>query len=153
MDEARAAPWTQSQTVAPRPYGIKKTLVAYFSHTVSTETVAQLIESETGADIFKIETATPYPSVYRETTELAKQEKADNARPALQNKVENMAQYDFVFGGYPLCWYTAPLAVANYADSLEFSCKTVLTFLPTAGSPLSNRPPEINNSFKRPNVI
>ena len=118
-EQSAPAPAAKTETAAPAADGGKKILVAYFSHTGNTEKVAQLIQSKTGADIFKIETATPYPSVYRETTELAKQEKADNARPALKNKVENMAQYDIVFVGYPIWWYTAPMAVATSTPDIN----------------------------------
>lgn len=152
-EQSAPAPAAKTQTAAPAADGSKKILVAYFSHTGKTEKVAQLIQSKTGADIFKIETAAPYPSVYRETTELAKQEKADNARPALKNKVENMAQYDVVFVGYPIWWYTAPMAVATFADSYDFSGKTVITFCTSGGSPISDSTPDINKWFKGANVI
>lgn len=152
-EQSAPAPAAKTQTAAPAADGSKKILVAYFSHTGNTEKVAQLIQSKTGADIFKIETAAPYPSVYRETTELAKQEKADNARPALKNKVENMAQYDVVFVGFPIWWHTAPMAVATFADSYDFSGKTVITFCTSGGSPISESTPDINKWFKGANVI
>lgn len=152
-EQSAPAPAAKTETAAPAADGGKKILVVYFSHTGNTEKVAQLIQSKTGADIFKIETAAPYPSVYRETTELAKQEKADNARPALKNKVENMAQYDVVFVGYPIWWYTAPMAVATFADSYDFSGKTVITFCTSGGSPISESTPDINKWFKGANVI
>lgn len=152
-EQSASAPTAKTETATPAADGGKKILVAYFSHTGNTENVAQLIQSKTGADIFKIETAAPYPSVYRETTELAKQEKADNARPALKNKVENMAQYDVVFVGYPIWWYTAPMAVATFADSYDFSGKTVITFCTSGGSPISDSTPDINKWFKGANVI
>lgn len=152
-EQSAPAPAAKTQTAAPAADGSKKILVAYFSHTGNTEKVAQLIQSKTGADIFKIETAAPYPSVYRETTELAKQEKADNARPALKNKVENMAQYDVVFVGFPIWWHTAPMAVATFADGYDFSGKTVITFCTSGGSPISESTPDINKWFKGANVI
>ena len=152
-EQSAPAPAAKTETAAPAADGSEKILVAYFSHTGNTEKVAQLIQSKTGADIFKIETSAPYPSVYRETTELAKQEKADNARPALKNKVENMAQYDVVFVGYPIWWYTAPMAVATFADSYDFSGKTVITFCTSGGSPISDSTPDINKWFKGANVI
>ena len=64
----------QSKQAQPQTEG-KKVMVAYFSHTGNTEKVAQVIQSKTGGDLFKIETATPYSNVYREVTEVAKQEK------------------------------------------------------------------------------
>lgn len=147
------APATKTEAAAPAASSSHKILVAYFSHTGNTEKVAKLIQEKTGADIFRIETATPYSSVYREVTEVAKQEKADNARPALKNKVENMAQYDVVFVGYPIWWYTAPMAVATFADSYDFSGKTVITFCTSGGSPISDSTPDIKNWFKNANVI
>lgn len=150
----------QSQTPAQQPQqqaqtsaGGQKVLVAYFSHTGNTEKVAQFIQAKKGGDLFKIETATPYPGVYREVTEIAKQEKANDARPALKNKVENMAQYDVVFVGFPIWWYTAPMAVASFADSYDFTGKTVITFCTSGGSPISDSTPDINKWFKGANVI
>lgn len=143
----------KTEATAPAADNGKKILVAYFSHTGNTEKVAQTIQSKTGADIFKIETAEPYSSVYREVTELAKQEKANNARPALKNTVANMAQYDVVFVGFPIWWYTAPMAVATFADSYDFSGKTVITFCTSGGSPISDSTPDIKNWFKGANVI
>ena len=131
----------------------KKVLVAYFSHTGNTEKVAQIIQRKTGGDLFKIETATPYSTVYREVTEVAKQEKADNARPALKNTVSDMAQYDVVFVGYPIWWYTAPMAAATFADSYDFSGKTVITFCTSGGSPISDSTPDMKAWFKGANVV
>ena len=148
-DVQQNAPAKQAQ---PQTEG-KKVLVAYFSHTGNTEKVAQLIQSKTGADLFKIETATPYPTVYRETTELAKQEKSANARPALKNTVSDMAQYDVVFVGYPIWWYTAPMAVATFADSYDFTGKTVITFCTSGGSPISDSTPDMQAWFKGANVV
>ena len=55
-----------------------------------------MIGNETGADMFRVTTVTPYPEVYRETTELARAERDNNARPAINGRVENMADYDVV---------------------------------------------------------
>ncbi len=151
--EQSQAPAQQPQQQAQTSADGQKVLVAYFSHTGNTEKVAQFIQTKTGGDLFKIETAAPYPSVYREVTEIAKQEKADNARPALKNKVENMAQYDVIFVGFPIWWYTAPMAVASFADSYDFNGKTVITFCTSGGSPISDSTPDICKWFKGANVI
>ena len=49
----------------------KKILIAYFSWSGNTEHLAKIIQSQlsggnTGADMFKIETAEPYPDDYNE---------------------------------------------------------------------------------------
>lgn len=156
-----AAEQTASAPQAPKaentqqaaPQSSKKILVAYFSYSGNTEKVAKTIQAKTGADLFKIETAAPYPTVYREVTDLAKQEKADNARPALKNKVENMAQYDVILLGYPIWWYTAPMAVATFADSYDFSGKTIITFCTSGGSPISDSTPDVTKWFGSAKVI
>lgn len=153
-EQTAPAPQEPAKTeTAAQPASSGKVLVAYFSHTGNTQKVAELIQSKTGADIFRIETATPYPTAYRETTELAKQEKATNARPALKNTVPDMAQYDVIFVGYPIWWYTAPMAVATFAESYDFTGKTVITFCTSGGSPISDSTPDMQNWFKGANVI
>ena len=42
----------------------KKVLVAYFSWGGTTQRMAQQIQSITGADMFRIEPVTPYPTQY-----------------------------------------------------------------------------------------
>ena len=49
-------------------------LVAFFSWSGTTERVAKTIAEQTGADLFRIETAEPYPTDYVPCTEIAKAE-------------------------------------------------------------------------------
>jgi hypothetical protein len=60
-----------------------KILVAYFSKTGTTETIARYIHDKTGGDMFKIETVTSYPANYQQTLPIARQELSANARPVL----------------------------------------------------------------------
>ena len=76
-------------------------LVAYFSWSGNTETVANLIAQQTGGDLFEIVPATPYTDDYDTLLDVARQEQAEDARPALANTVENWDSYDTVFVGYP----------------------------------------------------
>ena len=78
---------------------------------------AQEIQAQTGADIFRIETATPYPENYNATVDQGRAELRENARPALKvAKVENLAEYDTVFIGVPNWWSSIPMAVATFLD-------------------------------------
>ena len=80
-----------------------KTLIVYFSKTNTTESVAKIIQSETGADIFEIERKEPYPDTYTPTTKVAKDEKEANARPELKTYLPKkvIAQYDTIFCRLP----------------------------------------------------
>ena len=103
-------------------------LIAYFSWSGNTEQVAQIIQQETGGDLFEIAPATPYTDDYNELLDIAQQEQADNARPELAGQVDNWDQYDIVFVGYPNWWGDAPMAVYTFLESYDWSGKTLVPF-------------------------
>lgn len=105
-----------------------KILVAYFSWGGTTQRMAQEIVRQTGADIFRIEPVVPYPTEYTPCTEVALEEKNNNARPAIVGTVENWADYDTVFIGCPVWWWTTPMIICTFAESYEFKGKTVVPF-------------------------
>ena len=51
-----------------------KILVAYFSYSGNTRTVAEQIQKATGADIFEIKVKDAYPSDYQELLDRAKKQ-------------------------------------------------------------------------------
>lgn len=90
--------------------------------------VASYIQDAVGGDLFSIRVTEPYSSNYDECLDRAAEEKAENARPALANRVENMDEYDIVFLGYPNWWYTVPMAIHSFVESYDFTGKTVIPF-------------------------
>lgn len=105
-----------------------KTLVAYFSWGGTTQRMAQEIVRQTGADIFRIEPAVPYPTEYPPCTEVALEEKNSNARPAIKSEVKNWDRYDTVFIGCPVWWWTTPMIICTFAEKYDFNDKTVVPF-------------------------
>ncbi|WP_371380994.1 flavodoxin [Sporomusa aerivorans] len=112
----------------------KKILIAYFSHTGNTRKAANQIHELVGGDLVEIKTEKPYPTNYNECTDLAKQEKETNARPKLATKVTDMSSYDVIFVGYPIWWYTAPMAIHTFLEAYDLSGKTVIPFCTSGGS-------------------
>ena len=110
------------------PSGDSKILVAYFSWGGTTQRMAQEIVRQTGADIFRIEPVVPYPTEYTPCTEVAREEKDNDARPAIADEVENWEQYDTVFIGCPVWWWTTPMIICTFAESYDFDGKTVVPF-------------------------
>lgn len=110
------------------PGGNGKILVAYFSWGGTTQRMAQEIVLQTGADVFRIEPVVPYPTEYTPCTEVAREEKDNNARPAIVSKVENWADYDTVFIGCPVWWWTTPMIICTFTESYDFKGKTVVPF-------------------------
>lgn len=62
--------------------------------------MADFIKEITGGDTFSILTTELYPTEYRDTTEVAKEEQNDDARPELANHVDNFEDYDVIYLGY-----------------------------------------------------
>ena len=82
----------------------------------------------TGGTLFRIEPVTPYPTDYTECTEVALEERDNDARPAIASTVENWNDYDIVFIGCPVWWHTAPMIISTFAESYDFKGKTVAPF-------------------------
>lgn len=114
--------------------GTGGTLVAYFSWSGNTEQMAQMIQEETGADLFEIEPATPYTDDYDTLLDVAQQEQADNARPEVASQVENWDSYDVVFVGYPDWWSDAPMLIYSFLESYDWEGKTLIPFCTSGGS-------------------
>lgn len=118
---------------AQQVFKAKKVLVAYFSWSGNTRSVANQIAELTDGKLFEIQTTTPYPEEYRLCTEVAKKEKEANARPELKTKVDNINTYDVIFVGYPNWWGTAPMAIWTFLENYNFSGKTVIPFCTHGG--------------------
>lgn len=71
----------------------------------NTQYMAQVIQENTGADIFRIQPVTPYPTDHEELLEAAQDEIRTNARPEINGTIENFDSYDVVFVGYPKMEY------------------------------------------------
>lgn len=99
--------------------------------------VADMIQAETGGDLFSIRTAVVYPTDGGELINYAAQEQDENARPELTSHIENLEQYDTVFIGYPNWWADLPMAVYSFFDEYDFSGKTLIPFNVHNGSRFS----------------
>lgn len=102
----------------------------------NVETMAQMIESVTGGDLFSFQTTQKYPVNYDELIELGGEEKSQNVRPELATHVDNMEQYDVIFLGYPNWWASIPMPIASFLEEYDFSGKTILPFCSHGGGGL-----------------
>ena len=110
-----------------------KILIAYYSKTGSTRTVAEYIREAIGGDLFEIKPARLYPAEYRATTEIAKREKGENARPELASNVGDIAHYGVIFLGYPNWWSTMPMFFFTFLESHDLTGKTIVPFCTNGG--------------------
>ena len=138
---------TAEKPSAPASAG-SKVLVVYFSRADentgvgyiekgNTCILAEMIAEKTKADIFEIKLAKSYPKEYKPATELAKQEKENNARPEIVGQLPDVQKYDVIFLGYPIWWGDLPMAVYTFLEKENFSGKTIIPFCTHEGSGIS----------------
>ena len=120
------------------PEPMKKTLIAYFSATGTTKAAAERLATELNADLFEIAPEVPYTAAdldWRDKTSRSTLEMQDKAsRPAIAAKCDNIAQYDTVWIGFPVWWYTAPTIVNTFIEAHDLSGKVLNVFATSGGS-------------------
>ena len=112
-------------------------LVAYFSCTGNTESIAHHLDAILDAELYEITPEVPYTDAdlnYGDSNSRTSIEMNDpNARPAITGSVENMEGYEVIFLGYPIWWGDAPRIISTFLESYDFSGKTIIPFC-TSGS-------------------
>lgn len=111
----------------------KKEIVVYFSYTGNTRILAKQIQKMTGADIFELQPAVPYSKDYDTVVDQGKKEVDEGYKPKLKQQVPNLAQYDVVFVGTPIWWYTISPVTASFLASPELAGKTIIPFCTHGG--------------------
>lgn len=118
----------------------KTTLVAYFSASEAhiTAQVAKTLAEACDADLFEIVPEQVYTAEdldWRDEQSRSTIEMKDStARPAVASKVENMAQYNTIYVGFPIWWYTAPRIINTFLEQYDLTGKTIIPFATSGGS-------------------
>ena len=114
-----------------------KTLVAYFSVQGTTAGIARKLADHLGADLFEIMPLHPYTDAdIRYTNPLARcnKEKFSKKDVPVRGKVENFAEYDEVFLGFPIWYGAAPNVVNTFCKEYDWTGKRVYAFATSGGS-------------------
>lgn len=129
-----------------------KTLVAYFSLTGTTANLASLIASLAQGDLFEIKPSVEYtkPDLDWQNKEsrTSKEHEDPSSRPAIEGKVNNFENYQVIFLGFPIWWYSAPRIVESFLDSYDFSGKKVIPFATSLGTAIDKAETDIKSSCK-----
>ena len=129
-------------------------LIAYFSASGVTKSIAEKIAKENDYDIFEIqpeETYTPEDLDWTDKNSRSTIEMNDKKfRPPIKESVD-VSDYDIVAIGFPVWWYTAPTIINTFIESVDLSGKTIKAFCTSGGSgidkcvnDLQNEYPELN---------
>lgn len=129
---------------------MSKNLVAYFSCTGTTKSLAENLAKAVDGDLFEIKPKKEYTSSdlnWMDKSSRSSLEMNDkNSRPEILNKVNNIDEYDTVFLGFPIWWYVAPKIINTFLESYDFSRKTIITFCTSGGSSMGKTLQELKPS-------
>lgn len=116
----------------------KKVLVVYFSATGTTASAAQMLAKQTGGELCEIVPKQPYTPAdlnWHNAQSRSSVEMADaGSRPAIKPANVNLANFDYVFIGYPIWWDLAPRTVNTFIESHDLSGKILIPFATSGGS-------------------
>ena len=117
---------------------MSQVLVAYFSASGVTRKVAAEIAKAEQAELFEILPEVPYSAKDLDWTDKQSRStlemKDPGCRPPIAGQVEDMAQYDAVFIGFPIWWGREPSVVDTFLDAHDFTGKTIVPFCTSGGS-------------------
>ena len=112
-------------------------LIAYFSASGVTKSIAEKIAGENGYDIFEIEPEeiyTPADLDYMDKNSRSTIEMNDKSfRPPIKQTCD-VSSYDTVAIGFPVWWYTAPTIINTFIESVDLSGKKIKVFCTSGGS-------------------
>ena len=117
---------------------MSKKLVAYFSASGVTAKVANALAEALVATLHEIKPEIPYTAAdldWMNKQSRSSVEMSDkSSRPAIKDKLDNMADYDVVYLGFPIWWYVAPTIINTFLESYDMSGKTIILFATSGGS-------------------
>ena len=121
---------------------MSKALVAFFSASGVTKKLSEKLAKAIGADLFEIVPEQLYTDAdlnWRDKQSRSSVEMNDRScRPAISSKVDDMSGYDVVFVGFPVWWYREPSIIDTFAESYDFSGKTIVPFATSGGSDIGD---------------
>jgi flavodoxin len=130
---------------------MKNILIAYFSCTGNTRSLAEQIAQAAKAELYEIKPEIPYSSEdlnWRNSSSRTNIERNDtSSRPAISNNVENIEQYDIIFLGYPIWFGQAPNIIYTFLESYDFSGKTIVPFCTSGSSPIGPSASHLHRLF------
>ena len=117
---------------------MKNTLIAFFSASGVTESVARVLSNALDADLYEISPAVRYTDEdldWRNANSRSSVEMKDKAsRPEITDAPVNIADYDTILVGFPIWWYVAPTIVNAFLEKHDFSGKRIILFATSGGS-------------------
>jgi flavodoxin len=127
-----------SQLISTNPQitnkNLGKVLIIYYSLSGNTREIALMIKEKTNADIYEIQTENEYPSSPMIYLTAKKQMNPKNYPKLKNDDMPDINQYDLIFIGGPVWWYTVPAPLLSFLSQVDFQGKNVISFATHGGN-------------------
>jgi flavodoxin len=114
----------------------------------NTEVLARMISARLDCDLHRIEAVDRYPADYEETVQRNVREQQADARPAIANLLPSIDGYDTILLASPIWNVRAPMIMTTFAETYDFSGKTLLPVTTYAMSGLGTSPDDYAQSCR-----
>lgn len=111
------------------------TLIACFSKSGHTKRIAEIISQTINVPVHEILTEKKYPKSYFMTILESRKEFKSGERPALTSEpVADFDSYDRIIIGFPVWFFTCPMAIVSWLERYDFAGKEIYPFCTSGGS-------------------
>ena len=128
-------------------------IVAYFSASGNTKKISENLAKTINADIFEIEPEIKYtPEDLDWTNKESRSTKEMNNktfRPPIKSTTDT-SQYNTIYIGFPVWWYTAPTIINTFIESINTENKTLIPFCTSGGTGIEGCQKDLEQTY--PNI-
>ena len=110
-----------------------KAIVVYYSYTGNTAKIAKLIAERLGCESRELVPSKPYSSDYDKVVDDAQRQVKQDYKPEIEKLDVDLNDYDTIFLGSPVWWYTIASPVNSFLSEYNLADKTLVPFITNAG--------------------
>ena len=93
-----------------------------------------MVHEHVGGDIKELKPVKPYETGYKELMTFSKYEVDNHILTEFEDLNIDINEYDNIFVGYPMWWYTYPPILKNFFAKYDMKGKTIIPFNTHEGS-------------------
>ena len=128
-------------------------LVAYFSASGVTKSIAETLSNTISADIYEIMPKNAYTlddlNWMNKNSRSSEEMRDKMSRPELADIDAHIENYDTIFLGFPIWWYIAPTIINSFLEKYDFSNKKIVLFATSGGSHFGETVRYLKNSVSK----
>lgn len=130
---------------------MSKKLTAYFSATGTTKMQAENIAKIEDTDIIEITPSKEYTAAdldwQNPASRSSVEQKDETARPAISND-EDISEYDVIYLGFPIWWYTYPRIIDTFIEKFDLSGKKIIPFATSGSTNITKAAADLREALK-----